>query len=231
MTLSGHCLALWLCFFLVFTVLISMNVFSKSPIGSWVGSSILMLIIGATTITVWPRGFESGLLISFEIFLFLVFLLYLFSLYLMCCSGRVSSNAASGNMLGVWVILFVCYCMMVAEVMTSRRNLVGGANVMLMFGMYLLYVSFQMLLLAACDLQSEVISCYHQMKLMLVAILCGWILDLDTLSALCCGTKSKWYQDGNYRQREELMEVTQLNLGYPSRVAVQSTSDIGSTLR
>lgn len=156
-----------------------------------VGSSFLMLIIGATTIQLWPRDFVSGLVTAFEIFLFLVFLLYLFSLYLMCCSGRVDSNAASVNMRGVWVILFVCYCMMVAEVTEDMRS-ENEVNVLMMLVMYLLYISFQMLLLAASDLQSEVIGCYYQMKLMIAAVLFGWILDLDTLSAVCCGTKSKW---------------------------------------
>ena len=161
-----------------------------------------MLIISATTITVWPQDFDAGLKTAFEIFLFLVFLLYLFSLYLMCCSGRVDSNAASGNMLGVWVILFLCYCMMVAEVTEAMRGQ-QEVNVLMMLVMYLLYISFQMLLLAASDLQSEVISCYHQMKLMMAAVLFGWILDLDTLSAVCCATRSKWYQHADCQETLE----------------------------
>ena len=195
-TLSPHCLALWLLFFLFFSIFLNICVFNKSPMGSYIGCTIFMMIICATSIQIWPQNFESGLLIAFEIFVFLIFLLYLFSLYLICCSGRVNSNGASANMLGVWLLLFTCYCLWITELM-ERPN---GINYTLMFSLYLLYIAFQMLLLTSCDLQTEGINCFHQIQFIFVAILFGWLCDLDVLmKVLFCREQSS----GRRRRGEE----------------------------
>merc|ERR1712228_1062804 len=177
LTLSPHCLALWLFFFLYFSIFLNICVFNKSPMGSYVGCTIFMLIISATSIRIWPNDFESGLRIAFEIFVFLIFLLYL-----ICCSGRVNSNGASGNMLGVWMLLFTCYCLWIAELMDTP----DGINYMLMFSLYLLYIAFQMLLLTSCDLQTIGINCFYQIMFIFAAILFGWLCDLDVLMNLVC---------------------------------------------
>eukprot|EP01083_Nonionella_stella_P030302 83097_1 len=197
---SPHCLAIWLAFYLYFCILISINVFNKSVIGSVIGCTILILIISATSITIWPQDFAEGLRIAFEIFIFLIFLLYLFSLYLICCSGRVSTNHASSNMLGVWLILFVCYCLWVSELLTTKHKF----NAVLMFSIYLLYISFQMLLLTSSDLQSVGINCYYQLKFMFIAILFGWIIDLDALSCLLFSAKDTVNSNDEDEEEETL---------------------------
>mmetsp|Transcript_54787 Transcript_54787/g.87538 ORF Transcript_54787/g.87538 Transcript_54787/m.87538 type:complete len:538 (-) Transcript_54787:160-1773(-) len=181
-TLSPHCLSMWLLFYLYFTVLVSINVFNKSPIGSLIGCTILILIISATSIPFYPSSFTQALAISFDIFIFIIFLLYLFSLYLICCSGRVSTNRASGNIIIAWILLFTCYCLWVSELLYTDY----AVNLVLVCSIYLLYIAFQMLLLTSSDLQSVGINCYFQIKFMFVAILFGWLCDLDTLAHVCC---------------------------------------------
>lgn len=89
-----------------------------------------------------------------------------------------------------------------------------------------------MLLLAACDLQTEVISCYHQMKLMLVAVLFGWVFDLDTLSAICCSTTNrKWSHDqndddGNLNGIDEEELAIDIPIGPPPVNLVRSESEV-----
>ena len=157
---------------------------------SYIGCTIFMLIVTATSLRIWPHDFETGLRVAFEIFVFLIFLLYLFSLYLICCSGgsgrAVNANGVSANLMGVWLLLFVCYCLWIAELMDKHQ----GINYMLMFSLYLLYIAFQMLLLTSCDLQTVGIDCFYQIRFIFVAILFGWLCDLDVLSnctrLLCC---------------------------------------------
>ena len=198
-SLSPHCLSLWLLFYLYFTILVSINVFNKSPIGSLIGCCILLLIISATSITIYPQTFRESLTISFEIFVFLIFLLYLFSLYLICCSGRVSSSAASGNMLGVWILLFSCYCLWVSELLSTHKQI----NFVLIFSIYLLYISFQMLLLTSCDLQSIGINCYYQIKFIFIAILFGWLIDLDSLSFYSINNNHGLHADSHINNNDD----------------------------